>query len=312
MHDSRNNHYVPQFYLRNFAVDPERKKITTVGKNGRFAVWKIRSIKELGYERDLYVSFRRGVPVSREETINSRIETPISESDTWAKIASGRTDTLDQSDKPILYALIRHFEVRTPHYHASMGRLARLAVSENSPIPFTEYERGYYARSLANPELAKSRLDQMAASLDWTEEEYAGCGISIWRSPITLRSSTIPVMVLPTPAHPALRLPLPGMVPFQRVLPLNKTTVASLVVGNFADGFENQEIDVEVARIVNLRCVGLFAYFDEEVRHLITDRGDDLVADMTWAPYELVEDTPRRMSFRRRTEAARTGEPPSS
>ncbi|MCP4099361.1 MAG: DUF4238 domain-containing protein [Planctomycetaceae bacterium] len=54
----RKHHYVSQFYLRNFAVDPERKKITTVAKYGSTAVWSKRSIKNLGYESDLYVSLR--------------------------------------------------------------------------------------------------------------------------------------------------------------------------------------------------------------------------------------------------------------
>ena len=30
----RDHHYAPQFYLRNFAVDAEKRKIATVAKNG--------------------------------------------------------------------------------------------------------------------------------------------------------------------------------------------------------------------------------------------------------------------------------------
>jgi len=107
MSEPRDHHYVPQFFLRNFATDAEKRKVTTVAKNGNFAIWAERSIEHLGFERDLYVHLRAGVPVSVESAINSRIETPISQSDTWTKIASGRTDALDRSDKPILYALIR-------------------------------------------------------------------------------------------------------------------------------------------------------------------------------------------------------------
>jgi hypothetical protein len=114
--NGRNHHYVPRFYLRNFAVDTAKRRIATVTKHGSIAVWAERSIDRLGFERDLYVHFRGGVPISVEDTINKRIETPISKSDTWAKITSGRTDALDRSDKPILYALIRHLEARTPHY----------------------------------------------------------------------------------------------------------------------------------------------------------------------------------------------------
>jgi hypothetical protein len=61
-----------------------------------------RSIEQLGFERDLYVHLRGSVPVSVENAINKRFETPISKSDTWAKIVSGRTDALNRSDKAIL------------------------------------------------------------------------------------------------------------------------------------------------------------------------------------------------------------------
>ncbi|WP_223565036.1 DUF4238 domain-containing protein [Agrobacterium tumefaciens] len=99
--EPRDHHYVPQFFLRNFAVDQEKTRITTVGKHGPMAIWSERSIENLGYERDFYVHMRDGIPVSVETDINRRVETPISQSDTWAKIASGQTDALDRSDRAI-------------------------------------------------------------------------------------------------------------------------------------------------------------------------------------------------------------------
>jgi hypothetical protein len=294
----RNHHYVPQFFLRNFAVDPNKKKLTTVAKHGSLAVWSKRSIEQLGFERDLYVHLRRGVPVSVESAINKRIETPISESDTWAKIISGRTDALDRSDKPILYALIRHLEARNPHYLATAIELAELASSFDSDISFTDEERERYAFERANPNRAKTTFNLMSSSLAWTEKSFSGAGLSIFRSPIPLRSSTTPVLALRAPEHPALRLPLPGMVPYQLILTLNTTTIASLVLADFDDAFGNTEINVDVARVFNRHFVGQFAYF-KHVRHLITDR-HNLAADMTWAPYELVDDTERKVTFRRR------------
>jgi len=142
MSDPRDHHYVPQFYLRNFACDPEKRKIRTLAKNGDYAVWAERSIESLGFERDLYVHVVNGVPISLENMINRSIETPISQSDTWAKIQTGRTDALDRSDKPILYALIRHLEARTPHYFGTAMELAALAAQPDSEIPFTDEARG--------------------------------------------------------------------------------------------------------------------------------------------------------------------------
>lgn len=296
--EPRDHHHVPQFFLRNFAVDPEKRKITTVAKHGPLAVWAKRSIQRLGFERDLYVHLRGGVPVSVESAINKQIETPISKSDTWAKIVSGRTDALDRSDKPILYALIRHLQARTPHYLATAMELARLAAYPDSGIPFTDEEREQYAFLRADPDRAKAAFNFMSASLLWTEKSFTGAGLSIFRSPVPLRSTTTPVLSIRAPAHPALRLPLPGMVPYQLVLTLNKTTIASLVLADFDDAFVNIEIGVDVARGFNRHFVGQFAHF-EHVRYLITDR-HDLAADMTWAPYELVEDTERKVAFRRR------------
>ena len=96
--EPRDHHYVPQFFLRNFAVDEAKARITTVGKHGSMAVWGERSIESLGYERDFYVHLRAGIPVSAETDINRRVETPISQSDTWAKIVSGRMRRLRPID----------------------------------------------------------------------------------------------------------------------------------------------------------------------------------------------------------------------
>lgn len=294
----RDHHYAPQFYLRNFAVDPEQKKIATVMKHGGRAVWARRSIEGIGFERYLYVHMRNGAPVSVESAINERVETPISKSDTWAKIASGRTDALDRSDKPILYALIRHLEVRTPHYLATTMELAKLATSPDSGMQFSQKEREMYAFFRANPEVAKAMLNTMSSSLEWTEQNFYGCGLSVLRSPISLYASTTPVVPGKAPAHPALHLPLPGMVPYQLLLTLNKNTAVSLVLGDFNDGFMNIEIDVVTARGLNRNYVCQFA-MSEHVRHLIAD-ADGLIEEMTWAPYDLVEQTERKIAFRRR------------
>jgi Protein of unknown function (DUF4238) len=298
MTDAHDHHYVPQFFLRNFSVDPAGKKITTVAKHRSRAVWATRSIEHLGYERDLYVHLQAGVPVSVESTINEHIENPISKSDTWAKIAGGRADALDRSDKPVLYALIRHLEARNPHYVATGLELAELAASDTNTIPFTDEEREMYAEMRARPDQTKAFFNAMSASLQWTERNYRGAGISILRSPVPLRSSTTPVLTLEAPSDPALRLPLPGMVPYQYILTLNKTDIVTLVLADFDDAFLNVEITADLAKGFNRRFVQQFAQFDH-VRHLITDR-EDLADDMTWAPYDMVEETERKITFRRR------------
>jgi Protein of unknown function (DUF4238) len=298
MNAPHHHHYAPRFYLRNFAVDPERNKVNAIAKHGQRAVWSKRSIEYLGFERDLYVHTRVGVPVSVETVINKDIETPISESETWAKIATGRTDALDRSDKPILFALIRHLEARTPHYEATDLELAKHAASGDSGIPFTDEERVMYAYLRSSPERAKAFFNAMSASVVWTELDFRGAGISIYRSPIPLRTSTTPVLAMRAPDHPALRLPLPGMVPYTLILTLNRTTIASLVLADFDDAFMNVEIGVETAMAFNRQYAARFAYYDR-VQHLVADRRD-LIDDMTWARYELVKDTDEKITFFRR------------
>ena len=296
--EPHDHHYAPRFFLQNFAVDEAKNRIWTVANHGSMAIWAERSIDSLGYERDFYVHMVRGVPVSVETDINRRIETPISRSDTWEKIASGRTDALDQSDRPILYALIRHLEARTPHYQATMNELARMAADPNSAIPFTDEERAQYAFMRANPDFAKAMLNHMAATTAWAEESFRGAFLRVLRSPIPCRSSTTPVFPIPAPPHAAMSLPLPGMAPYQLVLTLNPTTIACLVLGDFDGAFSNQPIDRETALCFNRHFVGQFATFDH-IRHLITNP-DNLVEDMTWAPYDLVEISERKITFRRR------------
>lgn len=297
MNEARDHHYVPQFFLRNFATDSEKRKITTVAKNGEFAIWAERSIESLGFERDLYVFMQGKTPVSVESKINSRIETPISQSDTWAKIASGRTDALDRSDKAILYALIRHLEARTPHYHASQMELANLATSPASALPFSDQERIQYSEMRSDPALSKEFFTYMASSLEWTEHNFRGAGLTVMRSNVRLRSSSTPVLVTPAPPHPKLWLPLPGMTPFQYILTLTPTTMASLVLGDFDDAFLNVEVDLDVSLGINRYFVGQFGH-NRYTRHLITDR-DDLPAEMAWAHFETLKDSPQKIVFRR-------------
>ena len=70
----RDHHYVPQFYLRQFASDPERKKLRTVMRDGDYAIFAERAIKNLGYERDFYVHLRGSTPVNVEVAIGKYAE----------------------------------------------------------------------------------------------------------------------------------------------------------------------------------------------------------------------------------------------
>lgn len=298
VNEPRDHHYAPQFFLRNFTVDEARSRIWTVSKQGSLAIWAKRSIKNIGYERDFYVHLQGGIPVSVETDINRRIETPISQSDTWEKIVRDRTEALDETDRPILYALIRHLEARTPHYQTTMNELAQMAAASTSSMPFTEEERSEYALMRANPGSTKAILKHMATTTAWAKESFRGAFLMILRSSIPFRSSTTPVCAMPAPSHAAMSLPLPGMTPYALVLTLNPTTIACLILGDFDGAFSNRPIDQTTALGFNRHFVCQFANFDR-VRHLITSR-DSLVSDMAWAHYDVMESNERKITFRRR------------
>lgn len=290
----RDHHVVPQFYLRNFAVDEERKRVTTLAKSESLAIWKERPIKSIGHERDFYVHTAGGRPVSVETAINRSVETPISRSDTWAKITAGHSDQLDASDRPILYSLVRHLEARTPHYHRLGQELAAMAAAP-SAIPFTHEEREMYAALRASPALAKAIFNLMAQPS--FANQYDRSLIQVVHSPIPLRTSTTPVIAMPAPAHPAMGRPLPGLFPFQRVLVVDPHTLVSVVVGDFGGTFAHSKLAVDEARGFNRSVCHQLTQFDM-VRHMLCGC-EGLRGDMNWAGYELEIDTPAKLRFRR-------------
>lgn len=299
MNEPHDHHVIPQFVLRNFAVDEDDSRIPTLMKEGDFAIWKERSIKGIGWEPDFYVHTVGGMPVSIETEINRRIETPVSNSDTWTKIKSGRSDSLDFTDRPILYSLVRHLETRTPHYLRSGEELMEMATDPNSEIPFTAEEREMYSELRANPELRKQMFN-LGVLRDFTDG-YERSLVAVMRSRLPLRSSTTPVIVAPMEGLSGVDLPLPGQVPYQRQMAVDPFTIVSVVVGDFGGAFVNYEISEQAAQLYNRTVAGQFAKFPA-VRHMICG-SDRLVEDMIWCRYDLVRDSPLRKIFKRCLEA---------
>jgi hypothetical protein len=127
-------------------------------------------------------------------------------------------------------------------------------------------------------------------------DDYDRSLIQVARSPIPLRTSTTPVLPSPAPAHAAMDLPLPGMVPFQRALVVDPWTLILVVVGNFNGAFANTEMPFDIANEFNRSVALQFSNFPM-VRHMVCGR-DRLVDDIAWTQYELVTDTPTKIVFR--------------
>lgn len=302
----RKHHYVPQFYLRTFATDSHRLTVQAVAKHGTRAIWGEKEIRGIGYQEDFYVHTASGFPVSVETHLNRTVETPIAESDTWAKISSGQTAALDTSDRAVLYALIRHLHVRTPHYDVTSQELVNLAKSNDGSMGFSDEELEMYADMDRFPEMRKAFLNTMAVIPIWTERDFRGAMITIGHASLPLRTSTTPVLTLSSPPHPAIRLESPGMTPFQLVLALSPNTFASMVMGDFDGAFSHVDATEDVVRGFNRFHILQFAKYDA-VRHVITGR-EGLIEDMEWAPFSLEQDTKQKITFLRKAEES-AGQP---
>lgn len=296
------NHYAPRFYLRNFASDPDRKKITTLQKHGSRAVWGERSIKSIGQETDFHVREQDGQLISIEGAINARIENPISSSRTWRKIVAGRIQDLGRTDRAVLYALVRHLEVRTLHYRNMSHEVSELAANPHSELVFSAEEQEMYAQIRTTPGLQDEIAHMMASELSWAAEEFESSSISVLRFRIPIYASTAPVLVMKAPPHPALRSQqLVGLTPHVYVLPLSPFACVMLSIGDFGGAFTNFEAPDEVAIGLQRMFVAQFGYFPV-IRHLVC-HSDGLLEHLEWAGYKKLESASRHnIVFERRTD----------
>lgn len=300
--EPRRHHYVPQFFLRNFAVDEERKKVTAVRKHGNRAVWAETSIKSIAYETDFYVHTQNGAPVSVETTINRNIETPISSSETWRKIADGAISDLDASDRPVLYSLVRNFEVRTPHYRSTIQELAQLASQPNSGMQFSEEEQELYALLRSDRSLMEAYVNEAAANARWTADEFYSCGISIYRVSGPTYVCTTPVHPMKAPANTALRSVQLGLSPVSQLMPLTPNSYVILSLGDFSGSFTNQKVEVDVEQGLKKQIVAQFGYWPK-VEHMVCP-SDGLQEHLEWAGFKSVKDTPTKKIFERDAKVA--------
>lgn len=293
----KRHHYLPQFFIRNFAIDEEQKKVMAVQKHGNRAVWAKKSIKSIAYEVDLYVHTENGAPKSVETKINTDIETPISKSETWRKIAENSVADLDNSDRGVLYSLLRNFEARTPHYRQTTAELVKLAGQPHSNMNFSKEEKDMYNALGSDPSLMNEMMSTVASSLEWTAEEFYTCGISILRVNYPVYVCTTPVHVMKSPSHSNLRPTQLGLEPFSYLMPLASNAYMMLSLGDFDGDFKNQSVSLDVEMGLKRQIVSQFAYWPR-ISHMICD-GTSLVDQLKWAEYKCISDTTSKKTFER-------------
>ncbi len=291
----KRHHYVPQFFLRNFAIDQQKKKVMALHKHGERAVWAKKSIKSIAYEHDLYVHMDGSTPVSVEEKINTDLETPISQTDTWEKISSGAIADLDESDRAVLYSLVRNFEARTPHYRNTLRELSLLAGRPDSGMNFSDDEMTMYAELRANPRLMSEVVNELASSIAWTAREFLSCGISVLRVREPVFVCSTPVHVMKTPDHPNLRATQVGLTPYNSLMPLTPNAYVSLSLGDFDGAFLNQLVDADVEMGLKRQIVSQFSFWPI-VQHMICT-SDALIDHLKWAGYNCTSDLKTKKTF---------------
>jgi hypothetical protein len=244
------HHYVPQFYLRQFASsDPN--KVMVLARHGNIVERTRKSIEGIGYEENLHDFIADGMPASIETTINKVIETPFSGSSTWKKISSGQCGQLNESDRNSLYGFARHLQRRNVAWLRFLeAEHARYLSGDHSDL--SQEEREMHAQIAED--LGGTHAIFRHAALDTSlPEDAAEINIMVCNAPIRLRTSTDPLMVMSEPGKPSIYGPLTAQLRTWW-LPLASHWGAFIIAGN-GPGFSVGAMPAGAAIAVNRRYI---------------------------------------------------------
>ncbi len=203
--EPKKHHYVPQFYMRQFACRTDCKKVMTLERHRNVVVANPKSIEGIGYEDHLHDYEVDGVRASIEGDINKAIETPFSRSETWRKVSSGRSASLDQSDRFPIYGFARHLQRRnlaTLCFIESQHARYRAGELEDE---LTDEERDYHAWLAENPGAAHEMF-RAGAMNTMLSDDAAAINVMVCQTPIPLRTSTNPTLMISSPGRQCNRV----------------------------------------------------------------------------------------------------------
>ena len=282
----KRQHYVPQFYLRRFALAEDPHKVRVLEQYGEVVVSDRKSIDRIGYEDRLYDYSDGGASASIEGELNLAIETPFAGSETWSKISSGAWESLGIQDRLPLYGFARHLQRRNLETLRFIeAQDARFRANDHDP-DMPDEERAMHAWIASSPDNAHALFRDGAVDTTLPEDAHA-INVMVCRSPIALRTSTSPAVRISDPGRESA----PG--PFINLLrtwwlALDRQCGAFIVAGG-PPGFSNSLMPADAARVINRQYL-VQLLNSRWVRYMI---GDDefLDDDLAWAGYTLAAGT---------------------
>ncbi|MFT5195114.1 MAG: hypothetical protein ACI85U_002133 [Candidatus Promineifilaceae bacterium] len=118
---TRNNHFVPQFYLQQWSMDSQKiweYPILVSHKN--VPDWSLKSIRNVAFQRDLYTQFEDGIEIDEfENWLKQEFEDPVQES--LKKVL--KDDPLTSNDWNLLVGFLASQDLRTPTSYINLMKM---------------------------------------------------------------------------------------------------------------------------------------------------------------------------------------------
>jgi hypothetical protein len=277
--------------MRRFACVDDANKVMVLERHGDVLAADRKSIGSIGYEDGLHDFVEDGVAGSVEGEINKVIETPFSASRTWWKIENGDCASLDANDSLPIYGFARHLQRRnlatlrfmeTEHARFLAGELTDL----------TDEERAMHQRLAKTPGgihqlFRNSALDTMPP------DDAAGINIMVCQSPIPLRTSTNPAVVISAPGRESV---FGEMFNSLRTwwLTLDRHWGAFIIAGG-PPGFTSNAMPEDAARMINRQYLAQLTHGD--ARYMLAV-DPFLESDLLWAGHAFEKRTTHGFRYR--------------
>ena len=288
------HHYVPQFYLRRFACADDVNKVMVLERHRDFLVADRKSIDRIGYQEGLHDFVDDGRAASIEGELNRVVETPFTSGPTWSKISNGAFDKLDRRDKLPLYMFARHLQRRNLETLRFIEiENARIQIEGFSP-DLTEDERDMHRWIAASADGAATLFREGALDM-MPPADASDINVMVCQSPIALRTSTNPMLVISYPGRTSV---FGSLFNSLRTwwLALDRYWGVFIIAGGPPE-FTTNIMPADSARMANRQYL-VQHQNSLSVRYLIADDAD-LSGDLEWAGYRFVQRTTHGFRYRK-------------